>query len=199
MIITIEIPPASRRRIDRDAKKARELKGAMGDAMQTAVAVGADVIVKGLMMGRYGLTMQHPASGLAASTRGWMIDREGPIGAVGVPSDSPAAAYAGILERGGTITPKRAKALAVPVSEEAKQYSSPRDMADLTMISRPGKPGLLVRTAKGGDVTGFEVHWVLVGSVTIPAFHWLSQGARDAKDDMSAAFGDVISEHLGGN
>ncbi len=197
MIVTIEIPAASQRRIDRDVKKAAGLKKAMADAMNAAVAVGADVVVEGLMTGKYGLTMQHPASGLAASTRGWMLDWSGPTGALGVPANSPAAAYADILNRGGTITPTKARALAVPVSEEAKQHSSPRDMADLTMISRPGKPGLLVRLL--AKDAGFELHWVLVASVTIPAFRWLTQGARDATGDMSGTFSDVLGAHLGGN
>ncbi len=200
MIVTVEIPPATKRRISSDARKAAGMDKAMADAMNAAVAVGADVIVEGLVMGKYGLTMQHPASGLAASTRGWMIDLSGPVGALGVPSDSPAAAYADILERGGVITPKKGRALAVPVSAEAKQYSSPRDMADLTLIPRKGRPPLLVREiVKGGGVTGFELHWVLVPHVTIPAFHWLSQGAKDAKGDMSGVFGDVLSQHLGAN
>lgn len=192
MIITLEIPASTRRTIQQHKKLSREAPKALSKGLQAAVATGAEQIRESLVRGRLGLTMQHPASGLAASMDGWMV---APLtGAIGVPANSPAAAYARILETGGTIYPRTAKALAVPVSEEAKQYTSPRDMPGLIFIDRKkqGKPPLLVREA-GGDA--IEVMWVLLPSVTIPAFHWLTQGANLAKGPMAEAMQDVMSDY----
>ncbi len=194
MIVTMTIPASSRRKIARGARAGGRATGAIADGLQAAVTAGADVIAGNLVTGKYGLTMRHPGSGLAASVRGWMMDRAAPLAAVGVPAESPAAVYAGMLERGGTITPKRAKALAVPVSEEARQAASPRDMPNLIYIPRKGKPPLLVRElTRRGNMTGMEVHWVLLASVTIPPFHWLTRGAGDARPDMRATFQDVLN------
>lgn len=181
MIITLTIPASTQRVIERHAKAAGRAEEAISAGLHAAVVVGADQIREALVMGQLGLTMQRPGQGLAASIDGWMI--EPLLGAVGVPSDSPAAAYAGILETGGVVTPKNAKALAIPVSEEAKQYSSPRDMPGLFLVAVKGKAPILARSG-GGDA--LEVHWVLVQSVTIPAFRWLTKGATLAKGAMTA-------------
>ena len=189
MIVTLEIPAASRRQIERQAKALDDAPAVMRRALEAAVVVGAEEIRDLLVTQQLGLEMQNPGSGLAASVMGWMISDD--LGAVGVPSNSPAAAYAGILERGGTIYPKTATALAVPVHPEAKQYSSPRDMPGLFMLKRPGKAPLLARSV-GGDA--IQVMWVLLASVTIPAFRWLSKGADLAKADMAATYQDELNK-----
>ena len=200
MIVTVEIPAATRRKIDRGRKAAGRAGEALAAGLERAAVGGASFISELLVRGELGLEMRHPGSGLAASLAGWMIDSSLPLAAVGVPGESPAAAYAGILERGGTITPKSARMLAIPVSEEARRYSSPRDMPDLTLISRKasGKPPLLVRElSRRGDVTGFELHWVLVPSVTIEPRRWLSRGAERARGRMAEYFQDVLDEYAG--
>ena len=73
--------------------------------------------------------------------------------------------YARIQELGGMITPKDAKHLAVPISDEAKKSRGPRFMSDLVYIPRTGKSALLARTGAGA---GLEVHWVLVDQVILP-------------------------------
>lgn len=195
MIVTLEIPAATRRKFERNAKLAKRADDAISGGLNAAVAVGAEEVRENLSRGGLGLTMRHPASGLAASMMGWMIDAA--TGAVGVPAESPAAAYAGILERGGTIYPGPGKrALAIPISDEAKKHTSPRDMPDLVMIPRKGKPPLLVRQLqRRGDLRGFELHWVLVKSVTIPAFRWLSKGVDAALGSMTGAMQDRLNEY----
>ena len=103
MIVTLEIPAATSRKIKRDARLARQAPEVFSRGMEAAVAVGAEEIREQLVTGDLGLTMRHPASGLAASVTGWMIDRQAPLGALGVPSNSPAAAYAKIQEEGGEV------------------------------------------------------------------------------------------------
>ena len=194
MIVTLEIPAATRRKFERDAKLADRAADAVSAGLGAAVAVGGEDVRESLVRGSLGLTMRHPSSGLAASVAGWMID--GGTGAVGVPAEAPAAAYARLLEKGGTIYPKNAKALAVPISDEAKKFSSPRDMPDLDLIPRKGKPSLLVRQMRSrGNLRGFELHWILVKSVTIPAFGWLSKGVVAAMPEMTDAMQDELDEY----
>jgi len=80
--------------------------------------------------------------------------------------------YARIHEQGGVITPKSAKALAVPIHPEAKKASGPRSFSDLVFIPRAGKPPLLARIRAGGPKRAREatmdVMYVLLKSVTLP-------------------------------
>ena len=196
MIVTLSIPAATRRKIDRGRKAAARVDQAMAAAMGSAVAVGAEEVRAALQTGDLGITARHGGLGLAGAVTGWMLDASAPLGAIGVPANSPAAAYAAIQERGGVIRPRNAKMLAVPVSDEAKRYSSPRDMQGLTLIPRKGRPPLLVRmlAARGGRRANWQIHWVLLASVTIRASRWLSEGVDRARPEMAAAFGDRMGE-----
>jgi hypothetical protein len=198
MIVTLTISESSRLMIISARKAAGEAQAALSGAIQASVAAGASEVQIGLVTGRYGLTMRNPGqAGLADCVMGWMIDPAMGIGAVGVPSNSPAARYATILEYGGTIVPKSARALAIPLTDEARKYSSPREMAGLTLVSRPGHPPLLVReVVKRGKVTAFEAMWVLVSSVTITGRNWLSRGVTDAVPAMHRAFEGVLNALL---
>jgi len=192
MIVTIETTRRTRDSIAAARRAAAGFDDALADGLESAAVTGAESVRGQLVMGRLGLTMRHPASGLAASVAGWMVDRSGPLAALGVPANSPAAGYAAILNSGGVIVPRNAKALAIPVSDEAKRHESPRDMANLVMVPRKDSPPLLVRKlTRRGDMTGMQVHWVLVASVTIPAFRWLENGAAAATpeitEDMAAS------------
>jgi hypothetical protein len=193
MILTIELSEEARALIERHEKTAQGAGRAMTEALHTAVHVGAQEIRQALYQSGYGLTMRHPGQGgLAWSMEGWMISED--LAALGVPSNTPAARYAAILEFGGTITPKQARALAVPVSEEAKKSAGPRTMAGLQFIPREGKPPLLARVMRGGRL---QVHWVLLASVTIPGRHWLALSAGNAKGAMERAFEGRLNEYVG--
>ena len=196
MIVMLEIPADSQRRIREHGIRANQFRNVIADALETGVEAGAEKVRELLVVGELGLVMQNPASGLAASVAGWMLDRRMPMAAVGVPADSPAAAYAGIQNEGGTIVPKRARALAVPISDEAKQYTSPRDMQGLELIPRKGKPPLLVRQlTKRGSIKGFELHWVLVKSVTLEPTHWLDRGVEKAVPVMVDGVQAVLDDY----
>lgn len=206
MIVTMEIPAESRATVAASQMRADHAAAAMQAALQTSVVVGADVIRQALNAGQLGLASRHPGqAGLADSVMGWMIDPDSYLAALGVPANSPAAPYALAQEEGRHITPKNAGALAIPVSDEARQYSSPRDMAGLTLIKRKGRPSLLVRQgvertptgrAAHGAKTAWEVMWVLVMSVDLPATRWFTHGVELAKAGMQAAFDDRLNEGL---
>lgn len=198
MVISMEITADSQQRIDEYARLADDAPEAMVASLTTAAVAGSEDIRSQLMQGRLGLKMQNPASGLAACVFGWMVDESAPLAAVGVPPNTPASGYARIQNDGGRIVPRTAKALAIPISAEAKQYSSPRDMQGLTLIPRPGRPPLLVRqlAARGARKANWELHWVLVASVTIRGTRWAERGADNAADVMAGAFESRLGEFI---
>ena len=108
----------------------------------------------------------HRDTGKLQQSIQWQVyeDKKAPSVLIGA---STPAIYAGILEKGGTIFPKKAKALSVPVSKEAKRHKgSPTTFPrELTLVARFGRPPLLIEARK--RVT--KIHYVLVPSVRIHA------------------------------
>jgi len=200
MIVTLELTAETAAVIRRHEHRAEELAAVLADGLEGAATMGAESVREDLSMGDLGLTMRHPGQGgLAGSVSGWMIDRSAPLAAIGVPANTPAAAYATIHEFGGEIRPGPGKrALAIPVSDEAKLWGGPREhaaaMGELVLVKRADGPPLLIRPGKGGSI---ELHWVLVPKVTIQATHWLSRGVARAKDTMISTFQGVVDAWIG--
>jgi len=194
MIVTVEIPAEVESMVARHLVAAEQAHEAIAKGLLQFVDAGADSIREGLVTGQTALTMQRPNEGMAGQVHGWMIDESIPLAALGFPSNTPAAKYAAILNFGGTIRPVHAKALAVPISPEAKQVSSPRDMPGLVLAKRAGKPPLLIQPM--GEGLNPIVHWVLVASVTIPAFGWFDQLLPQAIEVGTAGFESVLDEYV---
>jgi hypothetical protein len=106
----------------------------------------------------------------------------------------PSLRYAGILERGGVIKPKTAKALAIPMDRArtatgVARYESPKDYPrPLTFIRFKGKGrriiGALYETeelakTRAVGLRGLQAVYLLATSVRIPAFRWLSGPVRE--------------------
>ncbi|HUT58051.1 MAG TPA: hypothetical protein VNA25_09410 [Phycisphaerae bacterium] len=195
MIVQLTLSPEAKRKIQRDGKLAAKAAGVLADGMEAAAAVGAERIAEMMQMGELGVRPR--STDLAHSVTGWMVNRDTPEGAMGVLGDSPAARYARILEQGGDIYPVRARLLAIPISDEARKHTSPRDMGNLTLIPRRGKPPLLVEIlgARGSRRAQWRLHWVLVPHVRIEPRRWLTKGARRAAGDMAAAYQDVTDRY----
>ena len=90
---------------------------------------------------------------------------------------------AAMLHFGGTIRPRTAKALAVPIHPDA-QGKRPRDFADLDFIPRKGsgRPPLLVRKVfrgKSDTLRKMDVMFVLLKSVKLPARPFLVWNPED--------------------
>lgn len=104
--------------------------------------------------------------------------------------------YAAIQELGGVITPKEAKYLAIPLTDAARQFVSPRNFGGGELSFRPtsGGGGLLV------DKNG-EAHYRLVKAVTIPAKPFLrpalEQNITAAFDDMAATLKSILARVTG--
>lgn len=102
-----------------------------------------------------------------------------------------------LMQTGGTITPKNAHALAIPVTAEARRYASPRDFPRTLFVLRKkgsGRPGVLAERVSGGAVA---VHYVLVKSVTVPARPYLGL-TPEAVDSIRAAVGLAYSTAIAG-
>lgn len=113
---------------------------------------------------------------------------------------SKQAPYGMILEKGGVIRPKLAKALPVPLNDQAKRLSEkgiPLRSLDLVMLKPRGKPPILVGRKKmrvshnpGGGKTvtrNTEPVWILVRQVVIRARPYL----RPALTNNRAAIEDA--------
>jgi hypothetical protein len=108
-----------------------------------------------------------------------------------------AARYARILEEGGTITPKSAKVLAVPVGNALTatgraRFASPREVEGGFWLSRPGRPPLVVVERGGSKSRRLDVLFVGLPRVTL-------EGKRSAAKAAEAAQGQarrVLDEQI---
>ncbi len=114
---------------------------------------------------------------------------EGVRGVVGSP-----VRYAAIHETGGEIRPTRAKALTIPIAEEAKRRSA-RDFPNLFIWKRPGDEGegsayLAQPTGDGG----FKLMYQLRSRVFIPARRYVSKAQEVAGPKIVALIGNKVAE-----
>lgn len=102
-------------------------------------------------------------------------------------------AYARIHQFGGVVVPKKGKALAIPMTKEARLAGSPRNFArPLRLVWEKGEDhGWLVENKAGRGKSGYGaksvLHYVLVHRVAIPARPFLGVSKEDVK-----AIGDQL-------
>lgn len=105
--------------------------------------------------------------------------------------------YAAIQEFGGTIVPVDAGALTVPIHPLAKKAASmglgARSFPDLVLIERVGRPPLLVRIKDKGRNKRFDIMYVLLPKVVIPAKPYLRPALTGNRSKILAIFARAVN------
>lgn len=102
---------------------------------------------------------------------------------------------ANLHQKGGTVKPKRAKYLAIPLTVEAVRAGSPRNMSGLIFIPKKGGgKGGTMAAVKDGRRTN---HFALVSSVTVPARPFLGW-SKELTKRVDAVFADAFARLLTG-
>ena len=101
--------------------------------------------------------------------------------------------YARIHETGGTITPKRASALAIPLTGAARVSGGPRNMAGL-FVAKGKRSGAVLALRGGGG--GIVPQFALRRSVTLPARHYLTKAAKAATDMIGKRVADQVRQQI---
>lgn len=99
--------------------------------------------------------------------------------------------YAALHNFGGTITPKQAKALALPATREARQAGSPRNFSR-KLFFVPARSGNAIgwlaeriKKARKGEKAGeIRRHYLLKASVTIPARRFMPTEQQFAPEGL---------------
>jgi len=109
--------------------------------------------------------------------------------------------YARLHQEGGTVTPKNAKMLAIPLTREAARLEGARDFPrPLFVLSTNGKAFLAEPNPKGQTKRGKDrppiLHYVLKDKVVIPARPFLGIGAK-LLAKMHGAFENWFRKFLG--
>lgn len=150
------------------ATKSRELMAAAELGLRKGMEQFKAEVIRDQMTGRryadFGLNVGHGTLRRSWKTKTYEYGDEY---IVKLANDSK---YAAIHQYGGTITPKSAGALTVPVHSSAKGHYA-REFPDLKFIPRQGKPPLLVRITDKGTKNSkarFDIMYVLMKSVRIP-------------------------------
>ena len=128
---------------------------------------GGSAVMINTGMLRQRVTGQAPGSSIS-TVEGTLNKAEDTLSTIGT-----SAIYAAIHNFGGTILPRRAKALAVPCTPEASRAGSPRNMKGLNFVpsKTPNCIGMLVaytQKRKRGQKPVFTVHYLLMRKVDIP-------------------------------
>lgn len=125
----------------------------------------------------------------------------------------PATAYAGALEHGATIRPKRARALAIPQKAAltpagVDRWGGPRGYPGRLRFIPFRSSGIAVGrlvdeneariAAIGGNerLREIQTFYLLVRQVKIPAYHWLSKPIREFLPQIARELGAYFREEL---
>lgn len=133
-------------------------------------------------------TYPNGRGGLARSYRPSLVAVSGKKVVTGVFSD---LVYAGIQNRGGVVTPRNAKALAIPLNKSIPVGKWPRHFArgELFFVKSKRGNSLLART-KGKD--GIEPMFLLRKSVTIRGTNYLGRASKKASPLIEKEMGSAV-------
>jgi len=119
--------------------------------------------------------------------------KSGNVTGAAATSDKPQAR---ILDQGGTIRPKTAKALAIPITPHAKNLwprEWPQEKLSLVVNKKTGK-ALLAETVGEGKSAKLIYHYVLLKKAEITGRHYLDEARKKAVPIVSKIMADAIEK-----
>jgi hypothetical protein len=213
-VVEIKITAASRKEIARlkTQLEFNQLQSLLFQRLEVLALKTASYVIKTTLSGN---RLKRRTGGLARSVIGKAERMRGlPVIRVGV-LRGPSLAYAGILERGGTIEPKNAKALAIPQEKAmtpagVDRYGGPRNYpGELRFIPFRGGRVAVGRLVDAGEYEaameqGLELRdvatlYLLVKRVQIPAYHWLSDPVKEFLPQIAADIASFVKELIRGD
>jgi phage gpG-like protein len=168
---------------------ARKIPFVTIDAMRKSAAL-VERQIKENLTGGSPLQVQTGTLRASYSSRVFNVS-SGVRGVVGSPVQ-----YAAIHEHGGRITPKRARALTVPIAPETKRRKASDFPGMFVWKHHEGEGGAyLVLPTPGG---GFKLMFQLRRSVFIPPRRYVSQALRTTGPKVVALVGNKIGQTVQG-
>lgn len=183
----------------------KDVMQAIGIAFERGSSKAAAYIIKNFLSGN---PIHRRTGNLARSVEGIYEVVDGlPRIRVGV-FRSPASNYASMLERGGTIYPKKAKALAMPVNSAvtpagvSRFGDSPRnypgELKFIPIRNKPSLVGLLVPVSDNESVK-MQAAYLLLRKVNIKPRPYLREGVMQYLPNLSQEVGKAVIEVLNGS
>lgn len=121
------------------------------------------------------------------------------VGIIGGKAGSDIMAIAHAHEYGATITPKKGKYLAIPLTKEAETAGSPRAFSDLRFVNAKKGNLLMVRDKKKGKgETESEAMFLLVKSMTLPERSFIRSSFDSQQDKLSSIVSAALEKVLNG-
>jgi len=195
MMIQLEMGPNFQRVVSGLSSMGQAIFEACSEGLAKGVKLAAGKVASDYLSGQ---ALKRRTGRLARSVDGWM---EGPLdGVVGVSEDSGVEDYKWLLgDEQKTITPKKAKFLAIPIGEGltasgVPRFASPRQVPDGFFVSTKGR---LLFGTKRGKRGKFRPLFTLVKSVLVQGSGALYDGVMDSLDDIGDAMETEIDKKTG--
>lgn len=192
----LEISPESKKTVAELSAMGTNVLQALSDGLFKGSKLAAGNVVWNYLSGQ---SLKRRTGALSRAVDGWLLK---PLEAVvGVRENAAVAKYAWLLtDEEKTITPKRAKFLAIPIGEGltkagVARYASPRDVPKGFFVK--SKTGHLLFGYKRGKRGKFRALFVLVKSVFIQGSGALYDGVYDSTDEMAGQIETEIGKVTG--
>jgi hypothetical protein len=194
VMINIEMGPEFNTTVAKLDSMGRAIFGACSRGLEKGAAFAATIVSRDYLSGQ---SLKTRTGRLKAAVDGWM---EGPLDAVvGVRPNQAVDDYKWLLgDEDKTITPKKAKFLAIPIGEGltgsgVARFSSPRQVPNGFFIKTKGR--LLFGYKKGKTKRAkFRPLFTLVPSVFVQGTGALYDGVMDSLDDIGGAIETEIGK-----
>ena len=192
MMVTLEMGPDFNATVAKLSSMGGALVDAASRGLEKGAGIAANKVVRDYMSGQ---SLKRRTGSLSRAVEGWLA---GPLDAVvGVRPNRAVDRYKWLLgDEDKTITPKKAKFLAIPIGEGltaagVPRFASPRERPDGFFIKTGGR---LLFGYKRGRKGKFRALFTLVKSVFVQGSGALADGVMDSIDDIAGSIETEIGK-----